>query len=559
MSCWRVLELSDPLDVDRVPQLLVKPSFGSSAYSIFLTDLSNIWSEELDLAGIVGRASEEESPIEVSEQDPSQLGILLETIQKSLASNDDTSCEMTRTGTDGIILYTTISLPEPLDSLKWKFSFCKRTAVTLKNELILPLLVSSHVQHERINGLITTIAEKDRAITRLVDQYETSNLDLAAAFPSIGGLKSGRKSVKREQAAKHIPGLQPFHETSWKKATANLHDADVSTLGLFQEALTECAPRIPTQLMAEDNHTAWWFSVGTVPRNTRPGAKSKWEPQEQTQPLRGAAAESDTEEDETEDEFEIHEHFKVRLWDRTKSSTNHKTQLRQPTKEAALPFEPSTVPAYNDPGEGANPKLTDTDDEDLDMPARSHKTSRDGHRQATFKESSLPESWSRQARSSPSEPVEPLPSVEKPKGKGFRMGGKAKRTETPVLPTEGAGKILNNNEEVPTRFRDDAGDAKSEPKPAKKAFKIGGKGKAPTENPSTDSPQINEDTPAVIGISSTKLEPDAAGQKVTNDTPMGEDDVETAEEKAERKRRELKRKNEEATKKQAQNKKKKRF
>jgi hypothetical protein len=229
MACWRVLHLSDELQGKSIPQLLIKTRFGSSSYTVFLTDLTHIWSEELDLTGVVCRASDVESPIEVSERDTSQLAILFENVQKSLNSSDDTTCAISLDTVDNVTLHTTISLPEPLDSLAWKFHLTKGTPTTLKNELILPLLVSSHVQHVRISRLLSVISDKDRAITRLVDQYESSNLDLAAAFPSIGNAKSGKRVVRREQAARHIPGLQNFDPGIWKSETAEMADTKVST------------------------------------------------------------------------------------------------------------------------------------------------------------------------------------------------------------------------------------------------------------------------------------------------------------------------------------------
>jgi hypothetical protein len=311
MSCWRVLELSEQPDGEHIPQLLVKPVFKSDSYTVHLTCLSNIWSEELHLAGIVDRASQEQSPIEVSKQDTAQLAILLENVEKSLLHSEDALCRLTRDDTDGLTLHTTITLPKPLDCLTWKFHLERRSSTCLKNELILPLLVSSHIQHERMNGLVSTIRDKDKAITRLVDQYESSNLDLATAFPIISGLKTGRKAIKREQAARHIPALQPFREEAFMQNTARLVDSDVSTFGLFQEALSECTPKVPSQLKSDDADLTWWreipnrLSSATVLPNLK--AKKLAATADSPQP----AAESSGE--ETEDEFENHANFKVRV------------------------------------------------------------------------------------------------------------------------------------------------------------------------------------------------------------------------------------------------------
>jgi len=309
MSCWRVLELSEQPDGEQIPQLLVKPVFGSDSYTVHLTCLSNIWCEELDLDGVVDRASQEQSPIEVSKQDPAQLAILLDHVKRSLENSSDAVCRITRNDTDGITLHTTISLPKPLDSLTWKFYLKRRTSATLKNELILPLLVSSHIQHERITGLVSTINDKDKAITRLVDQYESSNLDLAAAFPIITGLKLGRKTIKREQAARHVPALQPFREDAFKQKTGQLLDSEVSTLGLFQEALSECAPKVPIQLKSDDGDLKWWTSVPNQLSPPKAPAKKAKKVAPVATPAKDSADASD---DETEDEFETHANFRVR-------------------------------------------------------------------------------------------------------------------------------------------------------------------------------------------------------------------------------------------------------
>jgi hypothetical protein len=278
---------------------------------VHLTDLSNIWSEELNLHGVVDRASQEQSPIEVSKQDTTQLAILLDNVKKPLDNSGDATCRITRNNADGLTLHTSVSLPEPFGRLTWKFQLEKRTSVTLKDELILPLLVSSHIQHQRITGLVSTMVEKDKAITRLVDQYESNNLDLAAAFPSIGGMKAGRKLVKREQAARHISALRSFREEVWKQETEQLQDSDVTTLGLFQEALAQNTPKVPPQLKSKNQENSWWAVVPTRlspltvdakinVKKTAPAAKPKQMDAEST-------------DDETEDEFEVHDNFKVSI------------------------------------------------------------------------------------------------------------------------------------------------------------------------------------------------------------------------------------------------------
>ncbi|KAJ4364118.1 hypothetical protein N0V83_009573 [Neocucurbitaria cava] len=536
MSCWRVLQLAEQPDSEQIPQLLVKPAFSPDSYTVHLTDLSHIWSEELDLEGVVRRASQEQSPIEVSKQDTAQLAILLDNVKKSLDSSDDANCRITRNEEEGVVLHTSIALPEPLESLTWRFCFQKRTSTTLKNELILPLLVSSHVQHERITGLISTITSKDKAITRLVDQYESCNLDLAAAFPSVGSLKAGRKGIKREQAAKHIPALQPFREAVWRKETGQLVESDVTTLGLFQEALAQSTPKVPPQLKSEEHETSWWAAA---PKNLGPSKpdsilKAKKPKKPVIQPKKIVTESS---EDETEDEFETHENFK------TRNLPSKSTDAREP---ASSP--PHTNQATSD-GDDTE------EDDDLDAPAKSQS-----QKQTRTPRKPQPRAVSPTPEVSPPTKVS-TPPIAKSK-KAFRIGGKAKKATADSPPLSQTDQnVTPDAEDTAEKTIPSSPQAGSQtdatPKKVRRPFKIGGKGKDDSQRAVLASPKTNRVTTTRSPTSELPSSP-PPDRVVKEETP---DEVheETPEERAERKRAELKRKNEEAAKKQAQQRKKKRF
>lgn len=534
MSSWRALQLSDQPDGKQIPQLLVKAHFGSDVYTVFLTDLSSIWSEELDLAGIAHRASTEESPIEVSKHDTTQLAILLDHVKRSLTSHDDTTCRITRThDADGLVLHTTTPLPEPLGSLQWSFQLRKRSPMTLTNELLLPLLVSSHVQQERIAGLIKIVSEKDRAITRLTDQFESTNMDLAAAFPSIGGTRLGRKTVNREQAAKHVPGLRPFDQGLWMTKTAESNHVAVSTPDLFQDVLSNRTPRVPPSLMSGDEADMWWLAIDSKLQPIKQGSKktasiaNKLETPKSTKPT------SDTEDDETEDEFETHENFKLR------NPAQLKSHIQEP---------PSSPDASGD--HEMHDTTTDEDvDDDLDAPIIKNQSQSQTHAVA----SSPPRTAPVEAQASPP-PQQDVPPPAKSKSKGFQIGGRSSRTRTPSVAPEVTADSIDKSDDMPTRPKIDEEESLAAPKPVKKAFKIGGKAKSQAEKETEAAPGEHGIATHEQGRSVT---PASSALKV-EETSQVENREETAAEKAERKRQELKRKNEELAKK-AQGKKKRRF
>ncbi|KAI4660173.1 uncharacterized protein J4E79_005978 [Alternaria viburni] len=534
MSCWRVLELSEQPDGKQIPQLLIKPAFDVDSYTVHLTDLSNIWSEELDVDDIVKRAALEQSPIEVSKHDAAQVAILLENVKKPLLSAEGSMCRVTRHDTDGITLHTSISLPEPLGRLTWKFHLKKRTSADLKDELILPLLVSSHVQNERITGLIATIAAKDKAINRLVDQFDSHGLDLAAAFPSAGGMRAGRKKVKREQAEKHVPALRIFHEEAWRHDTEQLKDTNLTTLGLFQEALAQSTPIVPSELKSGDVETTWWAAVPTQLSMPKAPVKAKAKtPPAASKPAKAAMDSGD----ETEEEFETHVNFKTR-------------ELGKRPKQTPAPLPSSPLGKANETEDDST-----EDDEDLDAPPKSQSQGLSRTPQKpTRKRTPTPE-----PRSSPKATT---PTAQKPKVSSFRIGGKSKRaTESPPpsppkpADVEPEPEIRPTRESVPPSQPSQA----TTPKKTRKPFRIGGKGKKAEDGASQRDMTASPSTQRFRATQSPTAEPPSSPPRVKEMTPVEEVHEETPEEKAERKRAELKRKNEEAAKKQAHAKKKKRF
>ncbi|KAF2844630.1 XLF-domain-containing protein [Plenodomus tracheiphilus IPT5] len=539
MSCWRVLPGLEQSDGTPIPQLLVKPDFNLDSYKLHVTDLSNIWAEELQLNDIVGRASIEQSPIEVSKHDTAQLAILLDNIQKALVSSDGPITRVTRSDEEGITLHTSVALPEPLGFLTWKHHLKKRTPATLKNELILPLLVSSHIQHERISGLISTLTDKDKAIDRLLDQYEASNLDLAAAFPSIGSLKAGRRTVRREQAAKHISALQPFREDPWREHTAQVKDSNVTTLGLFQEALVHSTPSVPQELKSTEHCDAWWFAIPDKLSALQTIAKRRKETSRKiTQPKK---ASSETSDDETEDEFGTHDNFKKRA----APDGSGKAAGAEPVTSSLTKDEDGDV--------------STEDEEDLDAPSQSQSRNQKGTDSAI-----------RITSPSLAPTMEEDSSREKtrqPKSTGFRIGGKGKKVpEKSPSPSEEQSalnanvNVLPSRDSLPPSSQLDS-QANTTPRKARRQFKIGGKGKSNDGDPSqhaTASPRANRTRTMLSPTAEPPSSPPPQGI-VRDEMPVPEIHEETPEEKAVRKRAELKRKNDEAAKKHARQKKKKRF
>ena len=85
---WQPLDVGTSADA-HLPPLLISKTFEANSYTIYLTDLTHIWVESLDHAGMLRRAEEENTSIDPT--DSSQLRILLNKLALALSSSPKTA------------------------------------------------------------------------------------------------------------------------------------------------------------------------------------------------------------------------------------------------------------------------------------------------------------------------------------------------------------------------------------------------------------------------------------------------------------------------------------
>lgn len=204
------------------------------------------------------------------------------------------------------------------------------------------------------------------------------------------------------------------------------------------------------------------------------------------------------------------------------------------------------------------------DDDDLDAPSKSQSQSQIQASRGTRQQP-------RRTRSpTPHSPAEPATSppqiISKPRGKGFRIGGKAKKETPPTSQPEEiahAPEPASGRDSMPPPVEVDES-INASPRKPRKPFRIGGKSKPSQEATSsqrepTVSPRASRFRDAGSPTPKSSSPPPMPQEVKEDAAPAEVVHEETPEEKAERKRAELKRRNEEIAKKQAQHKKKKRF
>lgn len=210
--------------------------------SIHLTDLTQVWSEDLNRDQVCERARSVECSINPSE-DESQLSILLEKIEAALRGDDATSLSVVVDGPDHLIMNIVSTLPHPLPPLKWSARLGPGSREQVKTEVMVPLVCSTYMRKQQEDDLVALLAAKDKLMSKMMDKIESLGADLVSLFPQYGSRAIKGKRDQRGLLAKEYPQIGPFKEQVWRsKFDSTLHDGvsfrDMSGIA-FQESGTK--------------------------------------------------------------------------------------------------------------------------------------------------------------------------------------------------------------------------------------------------------------------------------------------------------------------------------
>lgn len=217
-ASWTPLRLAS--ESHELPPLLLSADFTSTSYAIHLTDLTNIWSEELDIRAIRSRSNDENTSIDACES-LDQLAVLLAKIRDGLLNKLDADISLeTASSTEADLgpelkMSITIALPSGLAPLKWPITLKPQPQSKLTDNLIIPLLKAQDAKTQELESLMHIVAEKDHVISKLVDKLESSGIELGNVFAAAAG-RGGRK-LSREAAEERVKGLRVFDKKAWRE------------------------------------------------------------------------------------------------------------------------------------------------------------------------------------------------------------------------------------------------------------------------------------------------------------------------------------------------------
>jgi len=253
---WRAL----PLKQDSVPALFVCHEFAASRYGVILTDLTNVWEENLDINEICDRAERDGCTINPRD-DRQQLEIFFRKIADTLEGLETTTMTLGTNDKDNrLILKISARLPAPLPDFTWQIELDKKDRRALTCDLLCPLILNLHQRQHMIEQLHRQLRDKDHVIARLLDKMESSTTDLREVFPGTSGVRFRKGTSQRTQLAKHVNGLAPF-DTAALHTELDTTPATESLLDLAEMAHGRQLQDLWRTLGEHPQH--WWSTIGT--------------------------------------------------------------------------------------------------------------------------------------------------------------------------------------------------------------------------------------------------------------------------------------------------------
>lgn len=202
------------------PPLLFQYTWTRQGYALCVTDLTSIWTEKLSHKEILTRAEENSTTIDPSE-DQEQFDVLLAKIAEALRGDGGSATLNSGSQDDSLELSTSSKLPAPLRPLKWTIYLSKESSSSLTDHLLLPLLKDEAGWESRQRVLLDQLKQKDWALGKLLDKFESLGVDLGTVFPGAAGMRTTKKGSTRSDAGKFIKGLASFDESAWLRESGS--------------------------------------------------------------------------------------------------------------------------------------------------------------------------------------------------------------------------------------------------------------------------------------------------------------------------------------------------
>ncbi|OLN85433.1 Non-homologous end-joining factor 1 [Colletotrichum chlorophyti] len=443
MPVWRPLPVQPSTGL---PYLLVSTTFSKDAYTIYITDLANIWAESMDRRAIFKRSLNESTSIDPTDSDNNMRAFLSKinsVFDPSHEDHDKASMTLSTTprkeaGEGGLSLDITCEL-DNMQPLEWPMYLQRRPQSELTTELVVPLAQATSSGRRQVDSLLGIINQKDIVIMKLLDKLEATGTRLENIFTTL----SAKQKPTRKMAEDKVKGLAPFRHDEWK---SQLDGAAADLPGVIEHVFGAAGLgyRHDIGLVGMASLDNWWtqsefssipiLEPGSRSRTSQPAAHSL--AQEWPAPGRLAGDYDETGVNDDDDDFQV-QSTPPRLMAARKPSTTAVTQDDESTEDddEDISQVPDSVP-LPPPELKSHPVRLGT----VGQKRQRTPTHISPPLRASEPEGSETETESEEAPSP--QPTEPQLARNVVKGGLGRIGSEAHRSKTPESPKRaGLGRI----------------------------------------------------------------------------------------------------------------------
>lgn len=289
-----------------MPPLLLRYSRTLDSYNVYMTDLSNVWTEHMSRQDILNRADEDATTIDPSE-DPEQFEVLLRKIGEALSGESGCTASLENgLREDSMKLTVSTKLPAPLRPLIWTIYLSKEPQSSTSQHLILPLLRAEAGWESRQRTLLDHLSKKDWVLGKLFDKIESMGIDLSTIFPGVAGLRKAHGDTLLSHAANYVKGVAPFDEQEWLDGVAKSSPDSVVAANIVAEVSGSVETREIERLGPPPD--SWWVKLSATRVSIRAPSKrgevTKTAAEKPTKPVSNMDTDKDNDDDDDDDEFE---------------------------------------------------------------------------------------------------------------------------------------------------------------------------------------------------------------------------------------------------------------
>ncbi|KAG9241568.1 XRCC4-like factor-domain-containing protein [Calycina marina] len=300
-AAWKKLLAVDVTEGHQIPPMLVSASFQSNSYTIQLTDLTYIWTESLERKQLLSRSLKVCTSIDPTEND--QLPIFMEKLRLGIEGGKNTAATIQMfvdSGRPIITIKITVNLPKGVAPLEWPFILNRSPQSMMTTQFLLPLLRTQHVHIQKTAGLVELLREKDHVIQKMLDKFESQDLDLGQVFPQA--ITKGARKADRKKATEKVPGLHLFDVEAFRQNLDSGFSLDTANLVKSMFGVdNQRAIGVQTSMTLPTDESSWWEAVRdqnvVLSRSLKSRAIATAAASPKTKPDRRKTRESSSEED----------------------------------------------------------------------------------------------------------------------------------------------------------------------------------------------------------------------------------------------------------------------